>query len=66
MRLMDFFARRPPNASGSADPDIERKRMLASLLAMVCVVEARDPYTGVTCGACPATPLCFAMPPAFR
>lgn len=46
MGLMDFLARRSPAPVISADVDIEREQMLASLLVMAWVVEARDPYTG--------------------
>ena len=46
MGLIDFFIRRSPALAPSADAAIEREQMLASLLVMAWVVEARDPYTG--------------------
>lgn len=46
MGWMDFLIRRSPAAVGAAHPRIEREQMLASLLVMAWVVEARDPYTG--------------------
>ena len=46
MGLMKFFARRPPPSVAESRRDSERQQMLASLLVMAWVVEARDPYTG--------------------
>ena len=46
MGFMEFFTRRSPARVSSADSSLEREQMLASLLVMAWVVEARDPYTG--------------------
>jgi len=46
MGWMDFLIRRSPAAVAVAHAAIEREQMLASLLVMAWVVEARDPYTG--------------------
>ena len=46
MGLMDFFTGRAPAPFASPDPAIAHEQMLASLLVMAWVVEARDPYTG--------------------
>lgn len=45
MGLMDFFTGRAPAPFAAPDPAIAREQMLASLLVMAWVVEARDPYT---------------------
>lgn len=45
MQLMAWLTRRSPRRTAAADPAIEREQMLASLLALAWVVEARDPYT---------------------
>lgn len=44
MGWMDLLSRRA--AAPAPDARLERERMLASLLVMAWVVEARDPYTG--------------------
>lgn len=46
MGLMQWFTRHSPARTAVADPAIEREQMLASLLVLAWVVEARDPYTG--------------------
>lgn len=47
MGLMEFFTRHSvaPTSAAAASP-VEREQVLASLLALAWVVEARDPYTG--------------------
>lgn len=46
MGWMDFFAGRSAATDAAHEGQDERERMLASLLVMAWVVEARDPYTG--------------------
>ncbi len=46
MRWLEFLARRRSAESAPQSARVERERMLASLLVMAWVVEARDPYTG--------------------
>jgi HD domain len=46
MGWMDFFTGRRAAPEAAAQASRERERMLASLLVMAWVVEARDPYTG--------------------
>lgn len=46
MGLMDFLVRSPARLAPRTDSRLQRERMLASLLVMAWVVEARDPYTG--------------------
>lgn len=46
MGLMKLFARPSPLPVTKGDRESERQQMLASLLVMAWVVEARDPYTG--------------------
>lgn len=46
MGLMAWLTRRSPRQPAALDSAIERERMLASLLVLAWVVEARDPYTG--------------------
>lgn len=46
MGWMDFLGRRSRMLKQPQAPGIEREQLLASLLALAWVVEARDPYTG--------------------
>ena len=46
MGWMDFLAGRCAAQDAGHEARLERERMLASLLVMAWVVEARDPYTG--------------------
>lgn len=46
MRLLDFLRRQVSTLDAAAIPPSDPEALLASLLAMAWVVEARDPYTG--------------------
>lgn len=46
MGWMDFLRHRTAPVPPPGGPSVEREQLLASLLAMAWVVEARDPYTG--------------------
>lgn len=46
MRWMEFLNRRTRAPARLEPPGVEREQLLASLLVMAWVVEARDPYTG--------------------